>query len=171
MKSYFISAFRFVALSVLIGFLGFATKAQALAMDYDAGLRVSIYDENYKMGLGGELGLIAPVDSNWSLGLHLNATLFRAKTETWVDVNEYGGYITGYYNPHVNQPFTLLLGPHLGYAKIADHNFDLGADLMATFLIKPTLNFYANFVPSMMIGKDSQSLIRFGIGLQYRMGH
>jgi hypothetical protein len=171
-NTFFILEFKILAFSIAFACFGFTSKANAgtLPLDIDAGFRVSIYDENYKMGLGGELGLVTPVDSNWSVGLHLNTTLFNAKTKSWDDAYEYGGYITAYYNPHVNQPFTLLLGPHLGFAKIIYHYFDLGADLKALFLINPKMNCYVNFIPAMMVGNNSQSLIRLGLGMQYRMG-
>lgn len=147
-----------------------ASPVAAGTLDYDAGLRASIYDDNYKLGVGGELGAVAGVAPNWDIGLHLNYSHFAPKTETWTATEEFGGYVTAYFLPSIDQPFTLRLGPHAGVTKIRNTFVDLGGDIMAVFQVMPKTRFYANFVPSFLIGKDSQSIFRVGIGVEYRPG-
>jgi hypothetical protein len=163
-------------LTALLPFLCLAALApKATAIDLDLGLRASIYDENYKLGVGGELGAIVSATANMDLGLHLNYTSFRTKTETIDDANEFGGYVTAYFHPAIDQGFSLRIGPHIGYSAIGSSDnresyLDLGGDVMAVFKATNTLNFYAAFIPAFMIGPDPQSLIRIGFGLQYSMG-
>jgi hypothetical protein len=163
-------------LTALLPFLCLAALApKATAIDLDLGLRASIYDENYKLGVGGELGVIMPATAAIDLGLHLNYTNFRAKTETFVDATELGGYVTAYFHPAIDQGFSLRLGPHIGYSALGNSDnresyLDLGGDVMAVFQATPMFSFYAAFIPSFLIGPDSQSLIRIGLGLQYSMG-
>lgn len=145
--------------------------SRAAAVDLDAGLRAAIYDDTYKLGVGGELGLVAPAAPLWDLGLHLNYTSFTSKVpETAGDETELGGYVTAYYKPAIDQGFSLRLGPHIGYAKIGSNYLDLGGDAMAVFQASPVLNFYGAFIPSWMIGSNGQSLFRIGFGVEYRMG-
>ena len=164
------------SLKALLPFLCLtAIVGKATALDLDVGLRASIYDENYKLGVGGELGAIVPATANMYLGLHLNYTNFRKKTETIPDANEFGGYVTAYFHPTIDQGFSLRIGPHIGYSALGSSDkresyLDLGGDVMAVFKATNTLNFYAAFIPAFFIGPDPQSLIRFGFGLHYGMG-
>ncbi len=139
-------------------------------IDYDAGLRAVIYDDLYKLGLGAEVGAVSGLNPNWDVGLHLNYTHFRPKTESWPAISEYGGYVTAYYLPTLDQDFSLRLGPHIGYAHVYDSYLDIGGDLMAVFKLNPTTSLYANFVPSYFLGSNSQALVRVGLGVHYRTG-
>jgi hypothetical protein len=144
-----------------------ATASLAAPMDLDLGLRASIYDENYKLGLGGEIGAVVPVTALWDMGLHLNYSIFRSKIESLESTDEFGGYLAGYYKPSIDQAFSLRIGPHIGYAHIVDNYLDVGADLMAVFKIKPGMSFYTAFIPSFMIGENTQSLFRVGLGMEF----
>ena len=144
--------------------------ARAAVINYDLGLRASIYDENYKAGVGAELGAIASATANWDLGLHLNYTHFAAKTENWDDANEMGGYVGAYYKPKIDQAFWLRIGPHIGYAKIIKNYVDVGADVMAVFKATPSLDFYGTCIPAFMAGPGGQLLIRFGFGVEFHAG-
>ncbi len=151
-----------------------ALPVAAGPVDYDAGLRASIYDDNYKLGVGGELGAVAGLNPNWDIGLHLNYSHFAPKTETWSAADEFGGYLAAYFVPAIDQGFTLRVGPHVGMSKIRKPFVDLGGDLMAVFQVMPTTRFYASFTPSFFIAtnsqSDSQSLFRVGFGVEYRPG-
>ncbi|MDB5050014.1 MAG: hypothetical protein JWO30_3085 [Fibrobacteres bacterium] len=161
-------------LAALLPFLGLAlalVPTRAIAgVDLDGGVRAAIFDENYKLGVGGELGVIAPAAALWDLGLHLNYTHFKSKTETLDDATELGGYVAAYYKPALDQGFSLRLGPHIGYSELEGHFLDLGGDVMAVFKITPALSFYGAFIPSFLIGSDTQSLFRIGLGLEYHTG-
>ncbi|MDB5104167.1 MAG: hypothetical protein JWP91_1856 [Fibrobacteres bacterium] len=158
------------SLAALSSFLCVTAAAWAAPMDLDLGVRASIYDENYKLGLGGEVGAVVAAAPLWDMGLHLNYTRFNHKTDTWTDENEFGGYLAAYYRPALDQGFNLRIGPHIGYSKIHDNFLDLGGDVMAVFRATPGMSFYAAFIPSFMIGKDSQSLIRIGFGVEFGPG-
>lgn len=157
-------------LAVLSCFLCAASAAMAAPMDLDVGLRASIYDENYKLGLGGEIGAVVATTPKWDMGLHLNYTRFRPKIDTWKAANEFGGYLSFYYKPAIDQGFSLRIGPHLGYANIENHYLDVGGDVMAVFDIKPGMKFYGAFIPAFMIGEEGQSLIRIGLGMEFGPG-
>jgi hypothetical protein len=137
---------------------------------YDAGPRATIYDDNFKMGLGGEFGAINALNSDWDYGAHLNYTYFRPKTTTWTSAQEFGGYGTLYYLPKLDQPYSLRLGPHFGFSYIRDFYLDVGGDLMAYFPVQAQTQFYVAFIPAFFIGKHSQALVRVGIGLEYHPG-
>jgi hypothetical protein len=156
--------------TALAALLCLAPMAASAAPVLDLGLRASIYDENYELGVGGELGAIASAGEAWDLGLHLNYSHFAAQTENWTSAEEFGGYVAAYFKPRIDQAFWLRLGPHLGYSHVVDHYLDLGGDVQAVFKTTPALDFYAAFVPSFFIGEHSQAMIRIGLGLQYRAG-
>jgi hypothetical protein len=148
-----------------------AASAWAAPLDLDAGLRAAIYDDNYKLGVGGELGAVTSMTASADLGLHLNYTHFAPKTDTWTAADEFGVYAAWYFRPALDQGFSLRIGPHVGYAHIKDHYLDLGGDLMAVFGATPSTSFYATFVPSyLLIGENSQSLVRIGFGVEYHTG-
>lgn len=149
-----------------------AVSAVAGPLDLDAGLRASIYDDNYKLGVGASLGLVQNLGPKFDLGLHLNYSRFRAKTVDWEDVNEMGGYLTAYMIPTLaDQPFEMRLGPHAGASLLGDDWYaDLGADVMAVFQVAEKTRFYAAFIPGYFLGKDSQAMIRIGFGIEYRLG-
>ena len=134
---------------------------------WDLGLRADIYDENYKLGVGGELGAVVSANDAWDLGLHLNYSHFAPQTENWTAAEEAGGYVAAYFKPKIDQAFWLRLGPHVGYSHVVDHYLDLGGDVEAVFQTTPALDFYAAFIPSFFVGKDSQAMVRIGLGLQY----
>ncbi|MEO7427564.1 MAG: hypothetical protein ABI036_20435 [Fibrobacteria bacterium] len=161
-------------LAALLPFLCLAAaplRVSAGPVDLDAGLRASIYDDNYNLGVGGELGLVFPSASAWDFGLHLNYSHFDSKVpEILKDLSEYGGYAAAYFKPTMNQAFSMRLGPHLGYAYIAVHYVDVGGDAVVLFKATPSLTFYSAFIPSFMIGKDGQTLVRIGLGLEYNAG-
>ncbi len=161
-------------LAALLPFLCFAaagSPAMAHSMTLDAGLRASIYDDNYNLGTGGELGLLVPASPAWDFGLHLNASHYASKLpETIGSTNEYGGYVTAYYKPSIDQFFSMRMGPHLGYAKIENDFIDVGGDIMAVLKTTEALDIYVAFIPSFMIGKAGQTLVRIGIGLEYNLG-
>ena len=159
---------RLAALSSLV--LSAATASLAASMDLDVGLRASIYDENYKLGLGAEIGAVVPTTPLWDMGLHLNYSRFRPKIDNLDAADEFGGYLAFYYKPALDQGFSLRIGPHLGYANIVDHYVDVGADAMAVFKIKPGMSFYGAFIPSFMIGEETQSLFRVGLGMEFGPG-
>ena len=143
----------------------------ARAVDLDAGLRASIYDDNYKLGVGGELGAVKSLSPAWDMGLHLNYSHFTSKApQSVASVNEYGGYVAVYFLPAIDQGFSLRIGPHIGYSKIENHFLDLGGDAMAIFKATPTLSFYGAFIPSFLIGKGGESLFRVGLGVEYSTG-
>ena len=161
-----ITARRLAAFASLLSSL--ASVSLVAPMDLDVGLRASIYDENYRLGLGGEIGAVVTTTPLWDMGLHLNYTRFNPKNEdSWDPENEYGGYLTFYYKPAIDQGFSLRIGPHLGYAMIHNSYFDLGGDVMAVFKVSPGMSFYGVFIPSFMFGEDGQSLIRIGLGLEF----
>lgn len=164
------SARRLAVLSCFLCAFPAARAALAAPMDLDVGLRASIYDENYKLGLGGEIGAVVNTTPKWDMGLHLNYTRFRPKTDAWDAANEFGGYLSFYYKPEIDQGFRLRIGPHVGYANIENHYLDLGADVMAVFDIKPGMKFYGAFIPCFMIGEEGQSLIRIGLGMEFGPG-
>ncbi len=139
-------------------------------LNLDLGLRASIYDENYKAGIGGELGLIAAATDGWDLGLHGNYSRFRKKTENFPNANEFGGYVGAYYKPKIDQAFWLRIGPHIGYSKIVENYVDIGGDVMAVFKATPSLDFYGAFIPAFFAGPNGQMLIRVGLGLEYHAG-
>jgi hypothetical protein len=147
-----------------------ATTVSSGSIKLDLGLRASIYDDNYEKGLGGELGMTKGMNSDWVLGLHLNYTYFRAKTELWDPVQEFGGYLTAYYLPKTDLDFSLQLGPHLGFSHVYNNYIDVGGDLMASFQVQPQTHLYVAFVPAFFIGTNSQALIRIGIGAEYNPG-
>jgi hypothetical protein len=149
-----------------------ALPAAAGSLDLDGGLRASIYNDNYKLGVGAELGAVQNLGPKTDLGLHLNYSRFRAKTVDWVDVNEFGGYVTWYFLPTLaDQPFEVRLGPHVGAAMIEDDWFaDVGGDIAAVFKVGEKLRFYGAFIPGYFIGSESQGMFRVGFGLQYRVG-
>jgi len=138
-------------------------------LDLDAGLRAAVYDDNYKLGVGMELGAVASVAPRWDLGLHLNYTGFESKTMR-PDTREFGGYAAAYFLPAVDQAFSLRVGPHIGYSRIESNFLDLGADAMVVFTVAPGTKFYAAFVPSILIGDNSHSLFRIGFGVEYGVG-
>jgi hypothetical protein len=139
-------------------------------MNLDLGLRASIYDENYKLGVGGELGAVTAAAPGWDLGMHLNYSHFAPKTDTWDPANEFGAYVALYFKPQIDQAFWLRIGPHAGYSHILYNYLDLGADVMAVFKASPSLDFYGAFIPSFFVGKAGQSLIRIGLGLEFHSG-
>lgn len=140
----------------------------AAAPAWDVGLRASIWDDNYKLGIGGELGAIAPASANWDFGLHLDYSYFAPQHEDALDpVNELGGYVAAYYKPKIDQAFWLRIGPHIGYSHADDHNLDLGGDVQAVFKATPGMDFYATVIPSFFVGPNSQPMIRIGLGAQF----
>ncbi len=164
--------FRFItAWQAFLAMSLFALPAVAASIKLDGGIRTAIYDENYKAGLGGELGLLKPLSEDWDIGLHLNYLHFRIKTENWTPVDEMGGYVTAYIRPKLNLDFSLRLGPHIGFSYVKNPYADLGGDLMAYYGLNPNLDLYAAFIPSFLIGKNSQAMIRIGLGLEYSLGN
>ncbi|HKP97098.1 MAG TPA: hypothetical protein VJ385_15215 [Fibrobacteria bacterium] len=164
-----IQARRLAALLPLL--CAFIPARAASPLDLDAGLRAAIHDDNYKLGVGGELGAVSPATPVWDLGLHLNYTHFTSKVpEAIGDVDEWGGYVTAYFKPAIDQGFSLRLGPHVGYAKIGSSYLDVGGDVMAVFKATPVLSFYGAFIPSWMVGSGGQALVRIGLGLEYNTG-
>jgi hypothetical protein len=162
------------ALAVLACLGGLALPAHAGAagpLDLNAGLRAAIYDENYKLGYGLELGLVQNLSPVFDLGLHLNYTRFNEKTPEWGDTDELGGYATAYYIPTLaDQPFEARLGPHVGGTRVDESwHLDLGGDAMVLFKVADMTKFYAAFIPSYLVGKESQGLIRIGFGIEYRL--
>jgi hypothetical protein len=139
----------------------------AAAPNWDAGLRADIFDDNYKLGVGGELGVIAPANAGWDFGLHLNYNHFEAQTDGWKAAEEFGGYVALYWKPQIDQAFWLRLGPHVGYSHIVNHYVDLGGDAMAVFKTSPSIDFYAVVVPSFFVGKGAQAMTRIGLGLEF----
>jgi hypothetical protein len=166
-------------LAALLPFLCLALiPARAIAgADLDAGLRAAIFDDNHKLGVGGELGVVVPASASWDLGLHLDYTGFTSKIpETVDDATELGGYVAAYFKPVLDQGFSLRLGPHVGYSHLAGqptqgHYVDLGGDVMAVFKISQAFSFYGAFIPSFLIGSDTQSLFRIGLGLEFHTGN
>lgn len=157
-------------LAALLPFLCLAA-VPARAVDLDAGLRASIYDDSYKLGKGVELGVVDPLSPVWDLGVHLNYSYYTSKIpETLKDASEFGGYVALYFRPALDQDFSLRIGPHIGYAKIENHFADVGGDAMAVFKATPTLSFYGAFIPSFLIGKGGESLFRVGLGVEYSTG-
>ncbi len=163
-----IIARRLAALSFLLSVAALPTMAAP--MDLDVGLRADIYDENYNLGKGVELGAVVSTTPLWDMGLHLNYTRFDAKTETWAAANEFGGYLAFYFRPAIDQAFSIRIGPHLGYAKIVNNYVDVGGDVMAVFKVSPGMSFYGAFIPCFMIGDAGQSLIRIGLGMEFGPG-
>ena len=155
----------------LAAFLCLFPLLAAAAPTWDLGARADIYEENYKLGVGAELGLILPANPGWDFGLHLNYGHYEPQNDGVVDAaDEFGGYVAAYYKPKIDQAFWLRLGPHLGYAHIVDHFADLGGDVMAVFKATPTVDFYATIIPSLLIGGDTQPLIRIGLGVEITPG-
>jgi hypothetical protein len=159
--------FRHQALAALLCLAPFPASAAPVL---DLGLRAAIYDENYELGVGAELGVIAASSETWDFGLHLNYTRFEPQTENWTAANEFGGYVAAYWKPKIDQAFWLRLGPHLGYSYLVDHYADLGGDVMAVFKTTPALDFYAAFIPSFFVGEHPQAMVRIGLGLEYHAG-
>ncbi len=159
--------FRLPAAVIL--FLGLGLSA-AGGLELDGGFRVSIYDDNYKKGLGLEFGAIHGASTNSDFGVHLNYTRFDNKTESFTPVNEFGGYLTWYYLPQIEQIFTVRVGPHIGLSKIRTWYGDVGADGIVQFEVTPVLHLYGSLIPSFFIGENSQVLFRVGLGVQYRVG-
>lgn len=159
--------FRRLALAALLCLAPFLASA---AQVWDAGLRADIYDENYELGVGGELGAVATSSETWDFGLHLNYTHFAAQAEGLPNANEVGGYVAAYWKPQIDQAFWLRLGPHVGYAYVVDHYADLGGDAMAVFKTSLAFDFYAAFIPSFFVGKHTQAMVRIGLGLEYHAG-
>lgn len=151
----------FAALLCLAPVLAFA------APKWDLGLRADIFDDNYKLGVGGELGVIGSANDDWDFGLHLNYNHFAPQTDGWKAAEEFGGYVAAYWKPKIDQAFWLRLGPHVGYSHVVNHYVDLGGDAMAVFKATPTLDFYAVAVPSFFIGKNAQAMTRIGLGLEF----
>lgn len=146
--------------------------AAAAPVDLDAGLRAAIWNDNYKLGVGGELGAVAEL-GKVDLGLHLNYTHFSTKNLTFSDVDEMGGYVALYLLPPIDQSFTLRIGPHVGASYIEKTFLDLGGDLDAIFQVNPKFSFYAAFVPAYIIdfkGEDSEALVRIGLGIEFHPG-
>lgn len=142
-----------------------ATAGAPLA--WDLGLRAAIYDDIYKAGVGGEAGVIMTTSPNWDLGLHLNYTRFANKLENITPANEFGGYVGAYYKPKIDQAFWLRIGPHIGYAHVRNHYVDIGGDVKAVFKATPALDIYGAFIPSFFAGKNGQTLVRVGFGIEY----
>jgi len=153
--------------TALAALLCLAPFLAAAAPVWDLGLRADIYDDNYKLGVGGELGAIVPANDDWDFGLHLNYGHFEPQHDGLSATDELGAYVAAYWKPKIDQAFWLRLGPHVGYSHVADHYVDLGGDAMAVFKTTPALDFYAVVVPSFFIGKNSQAMTRIGLGLQY----
>lgn len=143
------------------------TVSAAADVAWNLGLRASVYDENYKMGVGGEAGAVMTSSEKWDLGLHLNYSHFAPKTENWEAADEFGGYVGAYYKPKIDQAFWLRIGPHIGYANVVEHYVDIGGDVMAIFKATPSLDIYGAFVPSFFAGKNGQTLFRVGLGIEY----
>jgi hypothetical protein len=156
--------------TALAAFLCLAPFLASAAPVWDLGLRADIYDENYELGVGGELGAIVPSGDNWDFGLHLNYTHFAPQTENWEAADEFGGYVAAYWKPKIDQAFWLRIGPHLGYSHVVGHYADLGGDVMAVFKTTPALDFYAAFIPSFFVGEHPQAMVRIGLGLEYHAG-
>jgi hypothetical protein len=151
--------------------LAFIPK-RAEALELDGGLRAVIWNDDYKLGWGGEVGAIRKANEKWELGLHLNYTHFTSKVpESVNDADELGGYIAAYFTPSIDQGFTIRIGPHVGYANLESHYLDLGADAQAVFKVANLWSFYTAFIPSFLIGSDDQALFRIGLGLQYHVGN
>jgi len=158
--------------STLITLSLFTSSPKALPVEFDAGFRGVISEEKYDMGLSGELGAIAPVDSKWEVGLHLNYTHFRPHSETGGTADEWGGYVTAYYLPTIDQPFSLRLGPHIGTNYMSDDfsrglSLDFGGDAMVFVPIKNNFKVYVCFAPSFIIGSYTTSIYRIGFGVEY----
>jgi len=155
---------RSTALAALLCLAPFFAAAAPIG---DVGLRADIYDDNYKLGVGGELGIISPLNDDWDIGLHLNYNHFEPQTDGWNAAEELGAYVGAYWKPKIDQAFWLRLGPHVGYSHVVDHYVDVGGDVMAVFKTTPSLDFYAAVVPSFFIGKNSQAMTRIGLGLEF----
>ena len=141
--------------TALAALLCLAPVFAAAAPILDLGLRADIYDDNYKLGVGGELGVIVPANESWDFGLHLNYNHFAPQNDGLSAADELGGYATAYWKPKIDQAFWLRLGPHVGYSHIVNHYLDLGGDAMAVFKTTPALDFYAVVVPSFLVCPDS----------------
>lgn len=156
--------------TLLLG-LGLALPAAAGPLDVDGGLRGSIYNDNYKLGLGAQLGLIQALGEKADVGLHLNYSRYRHKTVDFPDFNEFGGYVTLYYDPHIqDQPFEIRLGPHVGGAKLrGGWHVDIGGDAQVLFDVNEKMRAYGAFSPGYVLGANEGGLIRVGLGIQYRL--
>ena len=149
----------------------FPCLASAAPASWDVGARAAIFDDNYKLGVGGELGLILPAGTGWDIGLHLNYTHFEPQNDGVINAaEEFDGYVAAYFKPKIDQAFWLRLGPHIGYSHVVDHFADVGGDLMAVFKVAPTTDFYAAIIPSMLIGEETQTMIRIGLGVEFTPG-
>ena len=147
------------------------------AVDWDIGFRGSIGEETYKLGLGGQLGVIYGSGAHSDLGLHLNYSYFRPK-HIQTTMREYGGFITWYRVPHLkDQPFQMRLGPHVGVAFFQSDDFnrwfvDLGGDLMIVFEANPNFHYYLCFSPAYQLAVPSvslsQTMFRVGFGVEFR---
>jgi len=165
-SSFLLLTFSLPTVSLLV------SPVKAIPVDFDAGFRGVISEEKYDMGLSGELGVITPIDSSWEAGLHLNYTHFRPHTEIGGTADEWGGYVTAYFLPTLDQPFRLRLGPHIGINFMSDdftsgNSLDLGGDVMAFVPVKNNYKIYACFAPSFIIGSYTQAIYRIGFGVEY----
>lgn len=145
-------------------------SAWAAPMDLDAGLRASIWDENYDLGVGGELGLIYPASPAVDLGLHLNYTQYTAKTVDFEDVQEMTAYIGLYFVAYDDGSLRFRIGPHAGGGTFDGWAVDLGGDATAVFKIMEKTSIYATFIPAYIIGANSQGVFKVGFGVEYRIG-
>jgi hypothetical protein len=149
--------------------LALSRPVLAVPLDLDGGFRASIWDENYKLGVGGELGMVMGAGPKLDVGAHLNYSHFTHKTMDFPDHDELGGYLTLYFVPLQDDSFRLRLGPHVGGNQLDGWNLDVGGDIAAVFKINDRTLIYGAFIPAYLIGSDSQGIFRVGFGAQYRL--
>jgi hypothetical protein len=156
--------------AMVLPMLVFTSIANAGTLVYDAGVRASIFDENYKLGWGLDAGAVKGIHSDWDAGIHFNYTHYRNKRSNWTPADEIGGRVSAYYLPKVDQIFSVKVGPHFGYSRIRSNYIDIGGDLLLIFKVNPKTQVVAAFIPGLFIGTHSQALVRLGLGMQYNPG-
>jgi hypothetical protein len=127
----------------------------------------------YRMGLGASAAIAAERQfgamTDTRFGLRGNFLNYRAEPDfAGSDFQQYGIGLEALTGP-AGAAFAPKVGGHVGYVRLDgggltgnENNLDVGADVMATFKLTPTLDLQALVSPTWLIGEDDTDYITTG---------
>ncbi len=161
--------FKLLLIPVFVLTLAASAFSQQGDWRLNASTQATIWDDRYRLGVGGELGVLHGLTEVFDVALNAHYHFYGARTA--IDgISERGIRAVVFMNL-VPGDVNIKGGLHAGLSLFDDEaNLDLGADFQAVFRATPQMDIYATFIPGVLIGSDSQMLVRIGIGAYYHLG-
>lgn len=149
----------------------FPSPGNAGTLGYDGGLRFSMWDDNYSLGLGLAPGLQWRFSERNHLAFNALYNRYGAKLPGFDDIQEWA-FTLGLRREFPLPPDQFLeprLGFHAGVTRLWGESWHaLGAlDAEALFPIQPGLKGYALVQPGYVLGEKNGMLFRVGLGVVY----